>query len=155
MNLSYIDEMRITRHFLESFKLRLTDKSQDILPLEGLMYETVDPATRSLLGGVGPRPDPNFDGHQPPSAMGMVLMVTPSDTGRISCQLSGQFDVVHRYIPDLSLMRKYLIPETHGLKVSQQIAPCYKRYSVTFNDVVLNFSPSEAGRWVAWQTGAA
>lgn len=148
MSFTYLDEMRITEHFLNSFKLRLTDKEHAVLPNEGVLYETSDPAARSLLGGVGPQPDPDFQGPQPPSAIGMVLMVVPDKDGRVSCKVEGQFDVVHRYIPDLALMRQNIIPETKGAKITQQVALSFRRYTISFTDAVLEFVFTDTGHWV-------
>lgn len=148
MSFTYLDKMRLTEHFLSSLKLRLTDKTSVVLPDEGVLYATTNPATKSLLGGIGPQPDPDFTGPQPPSAIGMVLMVVPDEHGLVTCKVSGQFDVAHRYIPDLELMRQNIIPETSGPKISQQIALSFRRYTISFTDVPLDFVSTDAIHWV-------
>lgn len=148
MVLTYPEEMRLTERFLESLRLKLADKETDILPPAGVLYQTIDPAGQSLLGSIGPAPDPAFLGPQPPSAMGMVLMVNPDAAGQVSCSISGQFDVVHREIPDLDFMRDNLIAEAKGLKLSQQIAIAFRRFTVTFQNVPLHFQVDSVGKWV-------
>lgn len=152
MSFTYLDKMRLTEHFLSSLKLRLTDKTSVVLPNEGVLYPTSNPATKSLLGGIGPQPDPDFTGPQPPSAIGMVLMVVPDENGRVSCKVSGQFDVAHRYIPDLELMRQNIIPEANGPKITQQVALSFRRDTISFSDVPLEFVSTDAGLWVRDET---
>jgi len=148
MPLTYLEEMQLTLAFQDALRLKLTDKTDDVLPPEGKLYQTMDPSTQSLLGSLGGAPDPSFAGPPTPSAMGIVLMVAPDTKGYVKCRLSGQFDVVHREIPDLAFMRENLIAEASGLKLKQQIAIAYRRFTIQFDDVLLAFNSENAGEWV-------
>ena len=63
--------------------MRLLDKDKSVLDPAGVVYMQRDPTNESLLGSVGPQPDDDFDGYQPPNSMGMVLLVTPGTAGEI------------------------------------------------------------------------
>lgn len=149
MPLTYLEEMQLTLAFQDALRLKLTDKSDDILPPEGTLYQTIDPSAQSLLGSLGGAPDPTYAGPPTPSAMGIVLMVAPDAAGFVKCCLSGQFDVVHREIPDLAFMRESLIAEASGLKAKQQIAIAYRRFTIQFEDVLLSLNCENAGEWVS------
>lgn len=148
MSFTYLDKMHLTKMFFEEFRLRMTDKLQPVLPPEGVAYRTLNPATRSLVGSVGHQPNPDFAGPQPPSALGMVLMVRPDGDGRVRCEVAGRFDVVHRYIPDYDHMRAEVIPETNGPKKIQQVPLAFRRYTVSFENAVLEFDAGAPGKWV-------
>lgn len=148
MPLTYSEEMRLTEHFLDALRLRLTDKVTDTLPAGGVLYERIDPSQQCLLGCIGPVPDPTFHGPQPPSAMGMVLRVSPDEQSRVVCNVSGQFDIAHRAMPSLAVMRESLIMEANGLKRDQQIAVAYQRYTVQFDGARLVFDTDALGQWM-------
>lgn len=148
MSFTYADEMHLTKTFFDEFRLRMTDKTHSVLPPEGVPYRTINPATRSLVGSVGHQPNPDFAGPQPPSAIGIVLMVKPDSSGRVRCSISGQFDLVHRYIPDYEHMRDELIPETNGPKKKQQIPLAFRRFTVTFENALLDFDVNTTGLWI-------
>lgn len=148
MSFTYMDEMHLTKTFFDEFRLRMTDKTHPVLPPEGVLYRTVNPATRSLVGSVGHQPNPDFTGPQPPSAIGIVLMVRPDNSGRVRCSVSGQFDLVHRYIPDYEHMREEVIPEISGPKKKQQIPLAFRRFTVTFENACLEFDEKSPGQWI-------
>lgn len=147
MSFSYLDEMHLTKTFFDEFRLRMTDKTRSVLPPEGVSYRTINPATRSLVGSVANQPNPDFGGPQPPSAIGIVLMVKPDSSGHVKCSISGQFDLVHRYIPDYDHMRSELIPEANGLKKKQQIPLAFRRYTVTFENALIELDIKNPGKW--------
>ncbi|QBY55538.1 hypothetical protein [Cupriavidus oxalaticus] len=146
MALSYKDKMSISRQLLEAMRLRLAGKPQAVLPQEGVITDE-DPAEVSLIGGLAPRPDPDYHREQAPSAMGMVLMVEPDDEGRVVINLQGRFDLTHRYIPSLQLMLAHIQVGPDGDKSRQRIPDCYKRFTVTFSDIAFNLQDSEMNVW--------
>ena len=82
--------------------------------------------------------------------MGMVLLVIPSKEGQITISLSGQFDLSHRYIPDFDFMQLRLNRDTNGIKPTQPIVTSYKRFTVTFKELLINLSlPSDDNRWIS------
>lgn len=109
MSLNYREEMSLTAAFLEEMRLRLSDKDVDVLPPEGKLYEGLEPSRVSLVGCLGAAPDPAYTGLQPPNSIGIVLLVSPDEEGCIKCELSGQFDVVHRYTPELRSVVENLV----------------------------------------------
>ena len=139
--------MALSRQLLKAMRLRLTGKPAEVLPPEGLMSHE-DPAGISLIGGLAPRPDPNYHREQPPSAIGMVLMVQPDEQGRIEVSLQGRFDVTHRYVPSCQTMREQLQILADGVEKDKQKLPdCFKRFSVEFSDVAFSLSTSELNNW--------
>lgn len=158
MSLSYREEMRVTEAFLDQFKLRLFGKSAPVLPDEGQVYHGDEVHKVSLPGSLGGLPDPLYEGPQPPNAMGMVLLVSPDDDGVVECAVSGKFDVVHRYIPDLEVMKNDLLydqqsvgpgqPMTRVPRSSQIITVAYVRHTVVFNEIKFRFDVRDAARWM-------
>ena len=147
----YSDEMQLTKHFLSEMRLRISDKDQDILPPEGKYYDGIEPNRLSYVGCLGPLPDPNYSGPQPPNSMGMVLLVSPDPSGKVSCRISGQFDLAHRYIPDLTSMQRDLVFDSGHPRKGQLISMAYRRYTVSFDNVVLHFNREKCNDWVTAQ----
>lgn len=148
MAISYSDEMKITNTFLNEMKLRLSDKVSEILPDEGKYYDTTEPHRSSLIGCIGALPDPSYSGPQAPNSVGMVLLVSPNDKGKIECSVSGRFDVCHRYIPDLADMKRDLIIKDDDARGRQIISTAFKRYTVEFNNLKLMFDTKTSNSWV-------
>jgi len=123
---------------MKNYRLKLLDKKASIIPEEGRLTHFHDPANNSLFGSIGELPNPEYGGPQQPNSMGMVLLVTPQNK-QIEMSVSGQFDVVHRYIPDVHEMTKSLIHDDNGIRSSQQIMLAHKRYTLIFNNIHLNF----------------
>ncbi|CAG4893053.1 DEAD/DEAH box helicase family protein [Paraburkholderia gardini] len=146
MPLSYNEKMDISERLLDAMRMRLTGKRSAVLPPDGVTTE-LDPAEISLVGGLAPRPDPAYHREQPPSAMGMVLMVEPTADGRVDITLNGRFDVVHRYIPSLRQMREQIQVNPDGEKTQQKIPDCFKRYSVEFADVKFSLHAERLNSW--------
>jgi hypothetical protein len=145
--LTYQDKMALSRQLLKAMRLRLTGKPAEVLAPNGLTSDE-DPAGISLIGGLAPKPDPNYHREQPPSAMGMVLMVQPDDQGRIEVSLQGRFDVTHRYIPAYQDMRKQVQVKADGMeKDKQKIPDCFKRFSVEFSGVSFSLNTSALNKW--------
>ncbi|MBP0941005.1 hypothetical protein JTA32_12950 [Pseudomonas sp. 20GA0148] len=141
--------MGLTAAFLNEMRLRLSDKDTDVLPPDGKLYEGIEPSRLSLVGCLGAAPDPDYTGPQPPNSIGIVLLVSPDAQGKIACELSGQFDVVHRYIPDLRYMEKNLILDSGYPRKSQTLPIVFKRYTVSFSSVTLNFDPHGPNEWIS------
>jgi hypothetical protein len=80
--LNYKTKMEISEKLLELMRLRLTGKTSVVLPQEG-QITAQDPSELSLVGGLAPLPDPDYQREQPPCAMGMVLMVEPDASGNL------------------------------------------------------------------------
>lgn len=148
MSISYSDEMKITRAFLHEMKTRLNDKKSAILPDEGKYYDTSEPHRSSLIGCVGALPDPNYSGPQAPNSVGMVLLVSPDNEGKIECSVSGRFDVCHRYIPNLTDMKRDLIIKDDDARDRQIISAAFKRYTVQFDSLNLTFNSNEINTWI-------
>jgi hypothetical protein len=146
--LSYKEKMRVTERFLEEFRFRLADKRRGEDERGGMVYHGDEPSRRSLIGSLGPQPDPLFTGPQPPNSMGMVLLVSPSDSGVIRCRVSGQFDVVHRYIPDISAMQREVIFDNNAPRRGQILAMSFKRMTVRFDELELQFDDTKPGAWL-------
>jgi len=146
MALTYKEKMGLSGRLLDLIRLRLTGKQFEALPPEG---ETsgADPADVSLLGGLAPRPDPDYQREQPPSAMGMVLMIEPDAQGRVELSLSGRFDVTHRYIPTLQTMRDQVQVNATGDKIQQKVPDCFKRHTVKFSDVHFRLDTAHLNVW--------
>lgn len=149
MALNYREEMALTAAFLKQMRLRLSDKATDALPPEGKHYDSVEPNKQSLVGCLGPKPDPDYTGPQPPNSIGMVLLVSPDAQGNLTCSLSGQFDVVHRYIPDLSNMQRDLVLDSGVPRHGQLISMAFQRYTMTFTGITLAFNASKPIEWVS------
>jgi hypothetical protein len=153
--LTYPEKTRLNEAILEQLRFRLLDKDGPVIAPEGKMYMRRDPTNESLLGSIGPQPDPDFDFYQPPNSMGVVLLTTPDADGDLTLSLSGQFDLVHRYIPDLDDIRKnHLKMEGGEPTVSQTIPFCYKRHTLCFSGVPLSFKlPEASNTWAFPATG--
>lgn len=149
MALTYREKMNITEKFLGEMRHRLSDKDTSVLPPEGKYYFLTNPHERCIVGNLGAMPDPNYTGPQSPNAVGMVLMVSPDDLGAIRCNVNGQFDIVHRYIPDFREMERELT-RTDGTPNKSQVVPlALQRYTISFNDINLEFLVSELNSWVS------
>lgn len=146
MALDYKEKMAISQRLLDAMRLRLTGKNQEVLPPEGVTTNE-DPAEISLVGGLAPRPDPDYHREQAPSAMGMVLMVEPDEKGKVVVSVSGRFDLTHRYVPSLRTMLSSIQVGADGDKSQQRVPECFKRFTVPFSEVVLTFTDSELNTW--------
>jgi len=146
MPLNYRDKMALSERLLALMRLRLTGKRLEVLPPQGQVSET-DPVDTSLIGGLAPRPDPQYHREQPPSAMGMVLMVSPNGQRQVSVTLQGRFDVTHRYIPDLQTMRERVQVGAAGEKSQQKLPDCFIRFTVEFADVSLSLDSAQLNVW--------
>jgi len=146
MDLTYKEKMGISERLLDLMRMRLTGKRAVTLPPEGEMTD-LDPSEISLVGGLAPRPDPDYHREQPPSAMGMVLMVEPNAQGDVEVCLHGRFDVTHRYIPSLQTMREQIQVNAAGEKAMQNLPDCYKRFSVQFSDVTFKLNINRLNEW--------
>ncbi len=84
--------------------------------------------------------------------MGMVLLVspeTPDENSPFKVVVNGQFDVSHRYIPDLKVILNNLKMELGEPAKSQTITFVYKRFTVEFEGVELTFDPAkDLNNWV-------
>lgn len=149
MALNYREEMGLTAAFLNEMRLRLSDKDTDVLPPDGKIYEGIEPSRLSLVGCLGAAPDPDYTGPQPPNSIGIVLLVSPDIQGKIACELRGQFDVVHRYIPDLRYMEENLILDSGYPRKAQTLPIVFKRYTVSFSSIMLNFDPHSPNEWIS------
>ena len=137
--LSFQEKNRFTETLLDLYKQKLVAKVQPVLPPEGVVYDD-NPANLCLLGNIGPMRDPDFEGMQPPNSIGMVLLVTPDDQQRVSCQVSGRFDICHRYIPDLDKMRSELLYDAGQPRQRQATLPCFRRYTALFEGISFDFN---------------
>jgi hypothetical protein len=148
MSLTFREKSTINRNILRQLGLRLVDKETSILSWPGKTYHREEPAQRTLKGSIGHVPNPDFSRTQPPNAMGMVLLIEPSN-GKIAFRVTGQFDVTHRCIPDFSEQHKSLTIQDGGIKKQQTIVPCYRRITVDFSDLDLTISlPEQINSWV-------
>jgi Helicase conserved C-terminal domain len=146
--LDQLDKNHFNEVFLDLYKQRLTGKPQPILPQDGQLIELNSPASQNLVGSIGPRRNPEYDGPQPPNSIGMVLLVTPSQNHQVACCVSGRFDISHRYIPGIDLMRNELLYDGGKPRPKQAIADCYKRFTVPFDEITFTFSiPNDLGKW--------
>lgn len=155
MALDYREKMSLTAAFLKEMRLRLADKAADVLPPEGTYYYRQEPHRRALVGCLGPMPSPDYTGPQAPNSMGIVVMVTPDDKGEVSCEFSGQFDVVHRYIPDVADMAKDRIGTDDDPGKKQVLHMAFRRYTVKFENLKAIFSVKECNEWLSAGAGVA
>ncbi len=146
MALSYKEKMGISQRLLEEIRLRLTGKSQAVLPLDGVVTDE-DPVDISLVGGLAPRPDPDYHREQAPCAMGMVLMIEPDEYGQVVVGLHGRFDLTHRYIPSLQTMLSHVQVGADGDKSRQKVPDCFKRFTATFSDIRFILQTTELNVW--------
>ncbi len=146
MALTYKEKMGISRRLLDAMRLRLTGKHMVLLPPDGVITHE-DPAEFSLVGGLAPRPDPDYHREQAPSAMGMVLMVEPNEQGQVIISLQGRFDVTHRYIPSLQTMLAHVQVGADGDRSRQKLPDCFKRFTVTFNEISFVLDVSQLSTW--------
>ncbi|MCU1727382.1 DEAD/DEAH box helicase family protein [Pseudomonas sp. 7P_10.2_Bac1] len=152
MDLTYRQKMGLTAAFLKEMRLRLSDKDVDVLPPDGKLYDGIEPSRLNLVGCLGPAPDPDYTGPQPPNSIGIVLLVSPDEEGVIKCELGGQFDVVHRYIPDLRSMEENLVLEEGSPKKAQTLPIAFKRYSISFSSIILDLDPRKPNEWISART---
>ena len=153
MPLTYIEKMGIARRLLDALRLRLSGKNSALLPPEGVITHE-DPAEISLVGGLAPRPDPNYHREQAPSAMGMVLMVKPNADGQVIISLQGRFDVTHRYIPSLQTMLDHIQVGEDGDKGRQKLPDCFKRFTVAFDDINFTLDINQLNTWKEYKLDA-
>lgn len=146
MALTYKEKMSISWGLLDAMRLRLSGKQAVLLPPEGVITQE-DPAEISLVGGLAPRPDPDYHREQAPSAMGMVLMVEPNVHGQVIFSLQGQFDVTHRYIPSLQTMLAHIQVGADGDKSRQKLPDCFKRFTVSFSDISFTLDVNKLNFW--------
>lgn len=143
MSLSYQDKIDLNYALMKIYRLKLLDKENAIIPDEGRLTHFHDPANHSLFGSIAEQPDQDFNGPQQPNSMGMVLLVSPQDK-KIEFSISGQFDVVHRYIPDIQETLNHLIHDENGIRNTQQILVSHKRYTLVFSDICLIFDTEKS-----------
>ncbi len=146
MALTYKEKMGIAQRLLNVLRLRLTGKPAEVLPAEGMLTHE-DPAETSLIGGLAPRPDPDYHREQAPSAMGMVLMVKPNAQGQVIISLEGRFDVTHRYIPSFQTMQAHIQVGQDGDKSRQKLPDCYKRFTVAFTGINFTLEAKQLNTW--------
>lgn len=146
MALTYKEKMDISRRLIDAMRLRLTGKHMVLLPPDGVITHE-DPAEFSLVGGLAPRPDPDYHREQAPSAMGMVLMVEPNEQGQVVIRLQGRFDVTHRYIPSLQTMLAHIQIGADGDRSRQKLPDCFKRFTVTFNEISFTHDVNQLSTW--------
>jgi hypothetical protein len=146
MSLSYKDEMRLTQWVLNSLRLRLTGKHEFVLP-DGGVESDEDPAQTCLIGSLASAPDLTYHGPQPPSAMGMVLMVEPGAGERVRLTVRGRFDVSHRYLPTLAVMERELNVVDGRPKDSQKLPEGFKRFTVSFEDIDIELDARKLNVW--------
>jgi hypothetical protein len=146
MALTYSEKMGISQRLLDAMRLRLSGKTAALLPPEGVLNHE-NPADISLVGGLAPRPDPDYHREQAPSAMGMVLMVEPDPQGRLVIRVNGRFDVTHRYVPSLQTMLESVQVGPDGDKSRQRLPECFKRFSVPFSGIDFALDVSELHTW--------
>lgn len=146
MTLTYKEKMGISQRLLDAMRLRLSGKRAVLLPPEGVISHE-DPAEISLVGGLAPRPDPDYYREQAPSAMGMVLMVKPSPQGQVVIDLQGRFDVTHRYIPSLQSMLAHIQVGADGDRTHQKLPDCYKRFTVDFTGIRFTLDVGLLNTW--------
>lgn len=144
--LAYRDKMAISERLLARMRMRLTGKLEAVLPPEGDVYDQ-DPADISLVGGLAPLPDPDYPREQPPSAMGMVLMVEPDPSGKVVVSLRGRFDVTHRYVPSLETMMKAVQVGNNGERHQQKLPDCFRRFTVQFSEVSFTLDTAHLNQW--------
>ncbi|MDF1639126.1 DEAD/DEAH box helicase [Alcanivorax jadensis] len=148
-SLSFEEKSQINRRLIDAMRLSLMDKEKDVIPWPGKIYHEIQPYQKTLAGTIGYAPNPEFDGVQPPNAMGMTLLVTPDKNGRIELLVSGQFDVCIQQIPNLELQRQNLKKEGGDPKPSQEVYPSFRRITVQFTDVPIEIDvSSDLNMWV-------
>jgi Helicase conserved C-terminal domain len=156
MTLQFSQLTELNRKILQKMRLRLADKTKSVLSWPGKDYQSENPAEMSLLGSVGQAPDPDFQGLQPPNSMGMVVLVSPNDAGRIELSVSGQFDIFHRMIPDYKSMRQSLTYSDGEASSRQGLPEHFRRATVEFKDVALNINlPADQNKWLSPEPGSA
>lgn len=153
MALTYKEKMGVSQRLLELMRMRFSGKQAVLLPPEGVITHD-DPADISLLGVLAPRSDPDYHREQAPSAMGMVLMVEPNAQGQVIISLQGRFDVTHRYIPSLQTMLANIQVGADGDKSRQKLPDCFKRFTVTFNDISFTLDVNRINTWEEYKLNA-
>ncbi len=152
MPLSFNDKTSLNRALLERMRLRLTDKPHRLLVWPGQCSDFNHPATQSLMGSIGQSPNPDYSGMQLPNAMGMVLLVKPDNSGTLELSVSGQFDIFHRTIPAVDLMREHLSIENGEPKERQALVTSFRRVTVPFEQAKLTINiPSQINEWMSLQ----
>lgn len=145
MVLTYQQEMKMAQVMLDELGERLADRAG-----VGSVYADISPDQQCLLGVLGPQPDPDYHGPQPPNAIGVVVGVLPAANGKVTIRLAGGFDISYRQVPELDHMLAHLAYENdgHELRAKQPIAPSFQRHRVEFADVQLTLAVDDAGQWV-------
>lgn len=147
--LSFGDKSNINRKLIDALSLRLRDKDTDVIPWPGVSYNDRLPFEMAIAGSIGYAPNPDFHGAQPPSSMGMVLLLEPDSHGKIGATVNGQFDICFRQIPDLALQKAKLKKEGGDPKPTQSVALSYRRITVEFRDVAIALDvDTDLNNWV-------
>jgi hypothetical protein len=148
--LSFEEKSLINRRIIDAMTLALMDKEESVIPWPGKIYHELQPFQKTLAGSIGYAPNSDFEGTQPPNAMGMTLLVTPDADGVINLAVSGQFDVCIRQIPDLLLQRLHLKKEGGDPRPTQEVYPSYRRITVEFSDVQIQINAAtDLHKWVS------
>lgn len=144
MGLRYRQEMNMTKVWLDELADLLADRH-----VTTKTYRTISPEQSCLIGVVGPRPDPDYLGPQPPNALGMVIGVTPTANGDVAFQMTGGFDVTFCFVPEIDHMLERLTYENDGTtpRRTQLIAPSFQRRRVTIDDTQITLNIADAGTW--------
>ncbi|MEJ2041962.1 MAG: hypothetical protein P8X74_05425 [Reinekea sp.] len=154
--LSFEEKSNFNRKLIDALSLRLRDKDVDVIPWPGVVYNDFLPFEMAIAGSIGYAPNPDFEGTQPPNAMGMVLLVAPDSQGKISAMINGQFDVCLRQIPDLAVQKAKLKKEGGDPKATQSVALSYRRITVEFRDVAIALDVgADLNKWVIPMAGNA
>ncbi|WGO96555.1 DEAD/DEAH box helicase [Saccharophagus degradans] len=152
--LTYREKSDLNKRLLDILSLQLTDKESPIIPWPGKRYYHEHPSNLSLAGSIASPPDPAFPGPQPPNSMGMVLLAEPNTDGVFNLVVSGQFDIVHRCIPEIEVVRRELKHDGDTAKPTQPIVTCYRRLTVTFKNVSIILETNDGRKdWVRPQEG--
>ncbi|GAB3375115.1 DEAD/DEAH box helicase [Spongiibacter taiwanensis] len=147
--LSFAEKSAINRKLIDAFSLSLFDKETDVIAWPGKVYNEFAPYQMALAGSIGYAPKPDFEGAQAPNAMGMVLLVEPTESGDVEARVSGQFDICFRQIPDIAIQRSRLKKEGGDPKATQSIVLSYRRLTVQFEDVPLSMNINTGlNQWV-------
>lgn len=135
MPLSELEKLRLSRGLLQKYRWRLLDKEGSVLPPEGKYYFEISPHDRSAVGSIAhlPNREEIESGFQPaPNSMGLVFMVSAPDDGRIVLEVEGRFDLEHAYIPNYADQDRKLVRDGGQIRIRQDLADAYKRYTVVF-----------------------
>ena len=136
MVLSELDKVSLSRALLGKLRWRLLDKSGPILPPDGKYYWETSPHDRSAVGSIAHMPDYEelSRGIQTaPNSLGLVFLLSPPTDGPMVLEVEGHFDLEHAYIPDYADQCGTLVQESGRIRVRQDLADAYKRYTVAFS----------------------